>query len=108
MGIEVGPEMKKYKCHKCGVTGVKLWRQCHTFSDEVELKCANCAAPKRVDATGRINGKYGRTDQVGGMVPAVPAGRGSFWRYTSVPDADVRWWRSLPTYPEDREARDGD
>lgn len=44
----------------------------------------------------------GRTDQIGWRVPAVPTEDGStFWGYTSVPDAGVRWWRDLPTRATD-------
>jgi len=41
-----------------------------------------------------------RTDQIGWRVPAVPTeDGGTFWGYTSVPQAGCDWWASLPTLP---------
>jgi hypothetical protein len=53
-----------------------------------------------VDENGKVFWRegHGRTDQIGWLVPAVPApppGDG-FWGYTSVPDEGCRWWRALP------------
>ena len=65
-----------------------------------ELKCAACLVPgQTVGDDGRAEyGKHGiMTDQVGGWLPACPVGD-TFWGYSSVPSADVRWWKALPTY----------
>jgi hypothetical protein len=97
---------ESYRCSSCGATGVKLWRQYQTFLERIELLCASCALKDQikdgpVDDDGRVEFEPGRkTDQIGWLVPAVPAPGGTFWGYTSVPDDRVRWWRALPTYPQ--------
>ncbi len=36
-------------------------------------------------------------DQIGWLVPAVPTKEGdTYWGYTSVPQAGVKWWERLP------------
>ena len=95
---------KAYRCKRCGVHGVKLWREANLiFADHVVLLCAACLCRRakcsvaRVDAAGRIDSDFGRTDQIGGFLPAVPVPDGTtFWGYTSVPDDGCRWWRELP------------
>jgi hypothetical protein len=91
-----------YTCGKCKVNGVKLWRGVHGCSDDDgnTLLCARCLSPKaRVDNDGRVDSDsfQRKTDQVEGWLPAVPVDD-TFWGYTSVPTADLRWWRGLPTY----------
>jgi hypothetical protein len=100
----------KYEC-SCGATNCKLWRLYQTFMDSQELFCANCALANQdkvgpVNAGGYLQGRYGMTDQIGWLVPAVPDNLQNldniqtFWGYTSVPQDGVDWWRGLPSYPE--------
>ena len=95
-----------YRCADCGVAGVKLWRPWSTVAEHVVLRCAACALKRsahadkdvRVDDDGFMPSRYGRTDQVGSMAPAVPTADGeTYWGYTSVPDDGVAWWKRLPT-----------
>ena len=93
-----------YTCGKCKASGLKLWRGVHGCSDDEghELLCAKCLDPKAdVDEQGTADSEYGRTDQIAGWLPAVPTGD-TFWGYSSVPTADLRWWVALPTYVEER------
>jgi hypothetical protein len=106
-------QLMTYKCASCGAKGCKLWREYGTYSVPIrdQLRCAPCAAKSQnkdisgIDEDGRylpkIDGER-RTDQIGWMVPAVPAEDefGSYWGYTSVPQDRVDWWRKLPTLPE--------
>ena len=87
-----------YRCSECGVRGVKLWRPPNCGSP---LKCARCLTDKPIDAEGLNEGEFGKSDQVGWYLPAVPTTEGpeSYWGYTSVPDDRVKWWKELPTYP---------
>jgi hypothetical protein len=100
-----------YVCTTCGASGVKLWREYQVFANHTELVCCDCAGKSqdrgkdvaRIDAEGRIpwdcDGQIPeqRTDSIGWCVPAVPTEEGdTFWGYTSVPDAGVRWWKRLP------------
>ncbi len=86
-----------YRCGGCNAHGVKLWRDYNTFLDHQRLRCAACATKEAaddaapVDDEGRHESKYGmRTDQVAGMVPAIPTAEGdTFWGYSSVPHAGV-------------------
>lgn len=81
-----------YKCHKCEVTGVKLWRDYGCSC--VELTCANCLKEKP---------DLKDSDQVGGCCPAVPTldePRNGWWGYTGVPPEGVAWWKALPLYLE--------
>lgn len=92
-----------YKCTMCGVEGKKLWRQYSTFADHIKLMCAECACKDQNEAgpvgdDGKRESEYGRTDQIGWMVPAIPDDEWeTFWGYTSVPQKDVEWWKGLPT-----------
>lgn len=96
-----GKAPDEYKCGECGATGCKLWREYQTFAPR--LLCAGCAMTDQkktgsVDADGFRVYEYGRTDQIGWYVPAVPDEEGiGYWGYTSVPSAGVAWWRALPT-----------
>lgn len=97
-----------YRCGKCHVSGVKLWRGVHGCKSKEghELLCAYCLAPDvLVSAIGKAAidpcddaVPMSPSDQVRGWLPAVPVDD-TFWGYTSVPAADVSWWRALPTYP---------
>lgn len=91
-----------YKCGNCGATGIKLWREYQTIAPK--LLCATCAAKDQrksvnsIDAKGMRRSKYGKTDQIGWYVPAVPTEDGiGYWGYTSVPQAGCDWWDTLPT-----------
>ena len=90
-----------YRCSKCRLGGVKLWRLPNGAKDSktgAELLCASCLSPgKNVDQFGRVVTEWGDSDQVNEWLPAVPSGD-TFWGYTSVPKHDVEWWRALPTY----------
>ena len=120
LAMSLVPEAKvpsDYRCSKCGLHGVKLWRNSHVFLDSVNVMCATCAlanegCPGPMDAQGRrevryfVDAKTGApftetTDQIGTMVPAVPVvHRGAietYWGYSSVPKVDVDWWVALPT-----------
>ncbi len=94
--------MIEYKCVKCGADNCKLWRE--SYVNNVELHCAVCAAKAEkkdisdIDENGKRTTEYGRTDQIGTFIPAVPTeDQMSFWGYNSVPDKGCRWWRALPT-----------
>ncbi len=88
----------RYRCSQCWVVGVKLWRPPNC---ENPLKCAQCLTDKPVDAEGYVDGQFGKSDQVGWYLPAVPTAEDpeAYWGYTSVPEDRVKWWRELPTYP---------
>jgi Zn ribbon nucleic-acid-binding protein len=88
----------EYVCSRCEATGVKLWRKANGADDV--LFCAECGKADQkltgeVDDDGRHDGRYGKTDQLGDLLPAVPIDD-TFWGYTSVPDDGVAWWRALP------------
>lgn len=88
-----------YRCSVCGAGGVKLWRQAATFAPATF--CARCASQhERVDisqmtVSGEVPSRFGLTDKIGNLVPAVPSGD-TYWGYTSVPAEAVVWWRVLP------------
>lgn len=93
----------KYKCHKCGVSGVKLWRQYNTFLEHQRVMCVDCTlidqglVGTHVSEDGYNQSEYGKTDQLSWMVPAVPTiEMDTYWGYTSVPEDRVKWWRELP------------
>ena len=82
-----------YVCSDCATSGVRLWRDSHTFLDRQTLRCRACA----LTAADKPNGWEPRGDQIGWLVPAVPTPDGqTFWGYTSVPMAAVAWWSALP------------
>lgn len=93
-----------YECGTCTSRSCKLWRV--GGSSHVELRCALCALREEkltglvVDDEGRIDDpQFGKIDQLGKYIPAVPTEDGKdWWGYTSVPWAGVMWWKSLPTY----------
>ena len=100
-----------YACALCGAQGGKLWREYQTFADHIALHCYPCAH-KRGEKTHRCSDmcvafgwclKRGidlsRGDQIGWLVPAIPTAEGdTFWGYTAVPGAGVKWWRALPLF----------
>lgn len=100
-----------YACKKCGVSGVKLWRDYITFAPTESLRCVNCACkaaginPESVYPSGlRAGGvhSHGLTNQIGNMVPAIPShqkdGRVyAYWGVASVsPEIADIWWAGLP------------
>lgn len=105
-GDQIPADMQaRMKCGSCGVTGCKMWREYQTFASHTKILCGTCALRDQgkvgpIDADGYRASTYGRTDQIGWLVPAVPTHDGTFWGYTSVPDDGVAWWRELPTDAE--------
>ena len=100
--------MSGIKCAVCGVQGCKLWREYQTFSPRI-LCAVHAAADQEKDIStldddGRrvsdVHPRF-RTDQIGWYVPCVPADDDGFWGYTSVPDAAIEKWRTLPSLPPD-------
>ncbi len=94
-----------YRCHKCMGEGLKLWRPVHGGRVNGHgLLCAACLAPGvAVASDGKSDTPRHhsvRTDQLSGWLPACPTDD-TFWGYSSVPSADARWWRELPTYRDD-------
>lgn len=88
-----------YICGECGAAGGKLWRLYQTFLNHQELRCQECAV-KNAEAHGYTypDPDFPTTDQIGGMIPAVPTEEGdTYWGYTSVPQAGCDWWRRLPS-----------
>jgi len=111
-----GDVPSNYRCSKCDAHRCKLWRQYQTFADNIRLMCGTCALADQkktgpIDEAGYREGRHGRTDQIGWLVPAVPdEENATFWGYTSVPAEGVAWWRALPTAPSattDRGGKDG-
>ena len=101
------PYTVDYRCGKCKAADLKLWRGVHGCEDDDgnSLLCAACLAPEvSVGEDGRAHDEmvHQRTDQIAGWLPAVPTDD-TFWGYGSVPTADVRWWRALPTYRATRD-----
>ncbi len=97
--------LQDYKCSNCGASNCKLWRPYQTFN--VQLLCAICAAASQkeniadIDNDGMRTGEYGKTDQIGWYIPAVPTEEvGGYWGYTSVPGPAVQWWKELPSLPD--------
>ena len=100
-------DARDYSCHRCAGSGLKLWRRYNQFLDHQRLLCAVCCGHESgedvstIDESGRRITEYGRTDQIGWWIPAVPTVEGdTFWGYASVPQDRVDWWRALPTTPE--------
>jgi hypothetical protein len=99
-----------YRCGACGTVGCKLWREYNTFLDSQSLRCCDCAGKEEkkdvrtIDDDGRIKEEsFGRCDQIGSRIPAVPTEEGdTFWGYSSVPNAGARWWKCLPTRATDK------
>lgn len=90
---------ENYKCTKCGIHGHKMWRQYNTFADFIELMCVRCAEKEEKTSLYFRSLHCGdriKSDTIGGLVPAIPDGEGSYWGYTSVPEAECQWWYNLP------------
>lgn len=92
-----------YKCSKCGLRGVKLWRQYQTFASCIELLCVDCALKDQnkhfdVKEDGTSSNIDGDTSSsIGWLVPAVPTGdNDTFWGHTSAPSSGCIWWYLLP------------
>lgn len=95
-------------CGDCGAKNCKMWREYQTFANHTKILCGPCALKDQekegpIDADGKIGSDFGKCDQIGWLVPAVPDVEGhGFWGYTSVPSDGVGWWKALPSYPEAR------
>lgn len=86
---QVPPE---YVCGACSADGVRLYRDYQTVLDHQRLVCTSCAER----AEGRTVDPS-HPHSIGWKVAAVPTEDGTtFWGYTSVPMAGVRWWDALP------------
>lgn len=88
-----------YFCSKCGKKNVKLWRQYQAFVGHIKLLCGNCALKDQgkngpIDGDGCRESDFGKTDQIGWLVPAIPVDN-TFWGYTSIPREDYNWWKQL-------------
>jgi len=85
------------------VTGVKMWREYNTFADCTKILCGPCAMKDQgkvaeIGPDGKRETDFGRTDQIGWLVPCVPVAKeDKFWGYTSVPADACAWWDALPT-----------
>lgn len=97
-----------YMCHKCGTSGVKLWREYQTFLSHQSLLCVVCSGKEQkkdingIDKSGRTKQEYGMTDQLGWRIPAVPVVENdTYWGYTAVPEDGVLWWKRLPAFSLD-------
>jgi hypothetical protein len=84
----------EYHCQFCPNKDVKLWREYNTSNPA--LYCANCASHHQgenistIDKQGRHLSEQGRTDTIGGLVPAIPNEQGvGYWGYTSVPEEGI-------------------
>jgi len=89
-----GPD---YRCGKCSVYGVRLWRQAQTFLDHIELLCAVCATEDQKTQIVSYADFHKEHDvTIGDLVPARPVPEGhTFWGHTS---GEVLWWYALPQY----------
>ena len=96
-----------YACASCGATGVKLWRRANSFSPDLWcVSCAGEAAGPDVAIDIRVslapdgtilNERFRRTDQIRGMVPAVPLPDASgYYSYTCTPPLEYEKWSNLP------------
>jgi len=93
-----------YSCVKCGAHGCKLWREYNACSDYTKLVCCDCAGESQkkdvsnIDTDGKIECDGYKTDSIGWRVPAIPTEDGlTYWRYSSVPDMAIIWWKNLST-----------
>lgn len=104
---EPNPEPLPYVCSKCGVEGVKLWRQWNTMASDINLLCAMCASHDQEERLTDLDERGYHTDEwssrsclIGSLAPAVPTEEGdTYWGFTSVPDGPLNWWYSLPNFP---------
>lgn len=87
-----------YTCSNCKIHGHKLWRQYQTIADRIELLCVRCAEKDQKTTLYFRSlhcGERMKSDQIGGLVPALPTDD-TYWGYTSAPEDIVQWWYSLP------------
>jgi hypothetical protein len=103
----------EYKCMDCGANGVKLYRIAACSC--IELRCIDCVGKESsvdvsdADEHGKVwSDMFGiRTDQIGGMLPAIPGEfkvsygestvlHATWCQYTCVPQAGIDWWYTLP------------
>lgn len=88
-----------YVCHKCEITGVKLWREYHAHLKDQSLLCSKCSGEEqRKDVSSITNeGKINNSDQIGCRVPAVPTKENdTYWGYSFIPEEGQKWWKRLP------------
>lgn len=88
---------ESYRCTRCGKTDVKLWRVYLSFSDS--LYCVHCAFEHEdIEVPPDVETIRPETlIVIGWLVAAIPnLGRGKFWGYEEVPQADLNWWYQLP------------
>lgn len=93
-----------YSCGKCGMSGVRLWRETHVMLSGVELRCVACALDQE-KAAGHLPEGYplprGLMEQLdsgclGYLVAARPTPDGTFWGHTSGDQSTVDAWCALP------------
>jgi hypothetical protein len=94
-----------YKCHNCGVIGVKLWREQTASLNLLSLLCCKCSGEeqekdvKNIDDQGRVEPEtHGRRRyQIGCRIPAIPTeDNDSYWWHSVFPEDGAQWWRRLP------------
>ena len=90
-----------YCCSCCNRNNCKLWRNTSVFLEYIKMVCIQCIKDPRkkdIDSQGTIPTHFEqRTDQIGGMVPAVlTEDQETFWGYTSVPEKSAKMWELLP------------
>ncbi len=100
-GDLTGPD---YKCSSCAISGVRLWRQSHTFLCDVRLLCAECAEKDQVEAIQMYAIWHQPMDcGIGNLIPARPTPEGdTFWGHTS---GDVEFWYKLRQYTDEERER---
>lgn len=90
-----GTVPKGYKCDKCGVFGVRLYRRYQTWLEGQMLRCRSCALKSQSQPQPDSESEH----SIGWLVAAVPTEDGTtYWGYTSVPQEGVEWWDRLPKY----------
>jgi hypothetical protein len=108
VNYETGWCSDEYKCIDCGSHGVKLYRI--SACSCIELRCIDCVGKEAgvdVSDVGQDGMQFSdmlqqRTDQIGGMLPAIPYesngrhGKPIWWQYTCVPQEGINWWKKLP------------
>ena len=93
-----------YVCTGCGAANCRLWREYQTCADATKLLCCDCSEQNQKRRCKLDSDEPGmKHDQIGWLVPAVPTPEwDTFWGYTSVPAAGVKWWYDLPLRPRPR------
>jgi hypothetical protein len=86
-----------YVCADCGAENVRLYREYQTFLDSQRLRCRCCSLANQDRSEAEEFGDGSSEHSIRWLVAAVPTEDGStYWGYTSVPDAGVKWWEQLP------------